>query len=464
VEAPSHCGAHYDVWNEITTGLKAKGWHQSSSPKKSGIILLKQCCMTSEEIDRAIKDISKLAKQKVHAKIFLGECITRTKELVEVAKKQLHELEVYTFTNSQEFFQQLEEVYEQSEEPTLSIVGDNAAIINIASGCNRKCAFCKVAYMDFPLESVPMETILHKINMAKAKGTHKVILNAMSSTQYNDNGRRFHDLLKAVLEIPEMYYQVNGMVMPELTDKALEILRNPRFFSVQMEVQSFIPEVRKHMNVGEISTERILYIFEQMRGKQIISNLITGFYRERDKNFQEQLELIQKNNLFFLSTTNLVPTPGTPAAILNNPTPSQAKERILKIMRLLNKMRSDVAKEMIGKEQTCMVISEDSIKGPMLLAENGVFIRSNDPTLRMGQTLKVVPKRIEGLFCGENQLLILSVDDQKTEQEYDEEVMWNLLCSMGQEKLAQTKMTEGFNRSDLSLRQYCEKKFAEEMK
>jgi len=136
----------------------------------------------------------------------------------------------------------------------------------------------------------------------------------------------------------------------------------------------------------------------------------------------------------------------------------------LALWRLLNKMRSDVAKEMIGKEQTCMVISEDSIKGPMLLAENGVFIRSNDPTLRMGQTLKVVPKRIEGLFCGENQLLILSVDDEKTEQEYDEEVMWNLLYSMGQEKLAQTKMTEGFNRSDLSLRQYCEKKFAEEMK
>ena len=118
----------------------------------------------------------------------------------------------------------------------------------------------------------------------------------MNSTQYNDNGKHFQDLLEAVLEIPDVYYQINGIVMAELTDRALELLRDRRFFSVQVEVQTFIPEVRKHMNVGEISPERILHIFEQLRGKQILSNLIVGAYREKDRTFQEQLDLIQVIN------------------------------------------------------------------------------------------------------------------------------------------------------------------------
>lgn len=464
VEAPTNCGAHYDCWKEIISNLKAKGWHQSNNPKKSGIILVKQCCMTTEEIDRAIHDIAGLAKKRIQGKVFLGECISRTKELVEAARKKLPDLQMYTFTTPKEFFEKLDESYRKPEIPTLSIVGDNSAIINIANGCNRKCSFCKVAYMDCPFESVPLETILQKIKMAKEKGVCKIILNAMNSTQYNDNSKHLDTLLKAVLDIPGMYYQVNGIVMPELTDKALEILKNPRFFSVQMEVQTFIPEVRKYMGVGEIPIDRILYIFEQMRGKHITSNIITGFYRERDKNFKEQLDIIRENNLFFLSVTPLVPTPGTPAAKLNNPTTSKMQAHCLEIAHLLSTMRSTLAKEMIGKEQTCMVISEDPSKRPMLLAENGVFIRSDNPDLKMGQIVKVVPKQILGLFCGENQLLILSVEE-KSKQEFDEQIMYDFLYAMAQGKFTESNIqVESFNRNDLSLKAYCEKKFAEEMK
>ena len=102
--------------------------------------------------------------------------------------------------------------------------------------------------------------------------------------------------------------------------------------------------------------------------------------------------------MFFLSITYLVPTPGTPLATMNNPTHSQTQERMIKATRVLGKMRSDLAKEMLGKEQTCMVISEDMKGSIMLLAENGVFIRTRGIKLHMGQILNVVPKYLEGLL------------------------------------------------------------------
>ena len=463
VETSSNCANHQDCWKEIIGTLKAKGWHSSTNPKKSGIILLKECCMTTKEIDRAIKDIADLAKKGVQAEIFLGECLSRTKPFIEVVKKKLPQLKLHTFTTSQEFFLQLNDYYDKPKELTLSVAKDNSAIINIANGCNRKCSFCKVSYMDLPLKSVPMKIILQKIKIAKSKGIRKVVLNAMNSTQYNDNGKHFQDLLEAVLEIPDVYYQINGIVMAELTDRALELLRDRRFFSVQVEVQTFIPEVRKHMNVGEISPERILHIFEQLRGKQILSNLIVGAYREKDRTFQEQLDLIQSNNLFFLSVIDLIPTPGTPSATMNNPSCSKAKERIIKATRVLTRLRSDLAKQMIGKEQTCMVISENIDGHAMLLSENGVLIRTKASNLLMGQILDVVPKQVEGLFYGENQLLILSTEEKSDKKMFGEETMWSFMCTMMEEQLRGAKMTEGFNRNNLSLETYCEKKLSEEL-
>ena len=83
---------------------------------------------------------------------------------------------------------------------------------------------------------------------------------------------------------------------------------------------------------------------------------------------------------------------------MNNPSCSKAKERIIKATRVLTRLRSDLAKQMIGKEQTCMVISENIDGHAMLLSENGVLIRTKASNLLMGQILDVVPKQVKGLF------------------------------------------------------------------
>lgn len=462
VESPKNCGLHYDSWQEITMRLKAEGWVKSSNLARCGIILLKQCCMTTEEINQAIQELAKLGKKNVQARIFLGECLSQTKELVEVFRKKFPNLDVNTFTSVQEFFEKLGGKYEELQTPILSVFEDSA-IITIAYGCNRRCSFCKTNYKDVPFSSVPLELILQKIEQAKAKGIRKIVLNASNSTQYNDNGRHFQELLEAVLAIPDVYYQVNGITMVELTDNTIEILKNPRFFCVQIEAQSFIPEVRKYMGVGDISIERMLFIFEQMKGKMILSNLIVGFYKEREKNFQEQLKLIQEKKFFFLSITNLVATPGTPAASLNNPSKSLVKYRTLEAVRTLGKIRQDIAQEMLGKEQTCMVISKSNHRGVILLAENGVLIRSKNFHWNIGQKVKVIPKQIHGLFHGDDQLLILDEEiGEAIERNFDASLMSDSFFNSVQ-KACKNNMGEAFNRTDLSLRAYCEKRFLEEL-
>jgi len=464
VDGSAQCGIHYEAWQEITDRLKEEGWHEVHNPKKSGIILLKQCCMTTDEISETIKILAGLKKKNLQCKIFLGECISRTKALVEVAKEMLPTLKLYTFTTPREFFEQLGEPYEKSETPILAVAADNSAIINISYGCNRRCGFCKVAYMDYPFWCVPMEEILQKARMASEQGIKKVVLNAMNSTQYNDSGKKLQDLLKALLGIPGVYYQLNGIVMADLTDEMLDLLRDERFICLQMEAQSFIPEVRERMGVGKLSPERMLYIFKQLEGKWIFSNIMTGYHRENDANFKKQLEIIEENNLFFFTVNFLVPTPGTRAASLNNPTQSQALERLIDLSNVLANLRKKLAEDMIGKPQTCMVVSKQPKGQYLLLAKNGVVITMDSGDLSIGQSVTVTPKHIMSLFGGSDQVFTLTTEEKTAKQEFDEAAMCEMMFNIMKKEMARKKTKEGFNRTDMTLSEFCRGKFAQELK
>ena len=98
IEATSNCGAHYECWQKITKRLEAEGWRKTKKVRSSGIILVKQCCMTTEELNEAMDSLVQLSKEKVQGRVFLGECLSRTKELVEVVKKKLANLKIFQFT------------------------------------------------------------------------------------------------------------------------------------------------------------------------------------------------------------------------------------------------------------------------------------------------------------------------------------------------------------------------------
>lgn len=454
IEATSNCGAHYECWQKITKRLEAEGWRKTKKVRSSGIILVKQCCMTTEELNEAMDSLVQLSKEKVQGRVFLGECLSRTKELVEVVKKKLANLKIFQFTTPEEFFSQLGEPYEEAS-VTPTILQDGSAIINISYGCNRKCTFCKVAYMDYKFQSVPMSEIVETVKMAQQQGVKRVVLNAMNSTEYNDQGKRLPDLLRTLLEIPDMLYQLNGIVLAELTDETIELLRNPRFVYLQMELQSFIPAVREKMGVGEMTKERILSIFKRLQGKMIASNVMTGYCRENDANFREQLEIIEQNNLHFLSVNFLVPTPGTKAASLHNPSTEKAKKRLVELTEVLLNLRLKFAEDMIGKEQTGIVYAACKRGEALVLCDKGAFVSVRGNNFEVGQRITVVPMSIKGLFVTEQQSLILSTE-AKREGEMDEERAMKMMISISKMRMENEETCGRFNIMDMSLTKYCE--------
>lgn len=465
LEGPSHCGTYHEHWQEITTKLNTDGWKRTKNIKLSDIILVKQCCMTTEEIDNAMSALVELSRKKVQGKVFLGECLSQTTDLIEALKEKLPDWKFSQFTTPAEFFYQLEGRFEPNATPTLMVLEDGNALVNISYGCKRKCAFCKVAYMKQEFYSVPLEEVLEKIWLAKQQGIKKVTLNASNSTEYNDAGRDLSDLLKAVLEIPDMIYHVNGMALVELTEETIEILRNPRFVLVQMELQSFIPEVREKMEVGAIDIPKVLSIFKKMQGKAIYSTIITGFCRENNANFRQQLKIIEDNNLFFFATTNLIATPGTKAGELRNPSALQAQYRMTELVKLLMKLRKKVAQEMIGKEQQGIVFALKPEQ--LVLCGNGVMVKTDQKGLEIGKRVTVTPRCIRTLFGAQDQVFILSTkegDEVAAGANMNEEQAVKMMSSMLAMEMATNQSSGGPNMAPGTLRQYCKDYLTREMK
>lgn len=461
VGSKPECSMHIECWNEITEGLKALGYKKQSNVKNSDIILFRHCLMTSEEIKEALLELKDLSKKNPKGKVFLNECLSRTSELVETLKMSLTNLKIYQFTTAKEFFEALGQKYTKKEELHLLVDEDKGAIINITDGCKMKCTFCKLRYMDYEFVSFPFDEILAKVTLAKERGYRKVTLNAMNSTEYNYHGKTFQDLLKALLEIPDMLYQVNGIVMAELTDEALEVLTDKRFFCVQMELQSLIEDVREKMQVGKLSQEKILHIFDKMKGKYIVSNVMVGYCREHDKNFAEQLRIIEENNLFFLTVNNLVPTPGTKSSLMLNPSIDTANLRMAILAGVLTKLRRKIADSMIGKEQNGLVIHVFKDGSSMVLCDTGVLLHNTMGKFEVGQNVTVVPRSIKNFFDPHNQYLILSTENANPDMlkmvNAEEKLMLSMQDFIKMKNSSSNETIPNFNNNPISLKEYCKR-------
>ncbi len=147
------------------------------------------------------------------------------------------------------------------------VVMGGAATINIAQGCNCRCSFCKVHYLDYMrLTSRPMEEVLDLVRQALERGIRTIVLTAENSTEYGiDIGTSLRTLLEQIL--------------------AMEDLR----------------------------------FLDALQDKFLISNLMTGFPGHSILEFNREMRRVRTHHLYYLSLDNYDDTPGVPSHELYQP-------------------------------------------------------------------------------------------------------------------------------------------------
>jgi len=175
----------------------------------------------------------------------------------------------------------------------------------ICEGCNSKCSFCKMHYMNNPLTSIPIETVLDNIKKISNNKIAKLTLHGLSLGQYGIDlygYPRLHEVLEYVESL-------NGIKVLHLTDTAPQnmypelinqIAKSKKIKQIDLPFQTASNRLLKLMNRG-YKIEDVTNIINQIRAGnpdiRFNATLMVSFPTETFEDIQMTLDYMAENQI-----------------------------------------------------------------------------------------------------------------------------------------------------------------------
>ena len=319
-------------------------------------IIVQYFCILSKDCLNTVADVMAFLKQfknyKPECKIIVGGCAETVIDF-----KKIYPFIDGAFDKFEMVPQVLSMLGKEEKKNIISMPIENRrAEILVSSGCNRHCSFCKKGYMPMEYHSVPMEEILYQVRYATENRVRYLALVGENLTEYGIDlyqKRMIVELLKEILNVGKFIKGITlgGIVIEEMTPELIELIaKEPRIHTVQLEIQSLIPEVRKAMNIDP-SIDKVLRVMDRLSNKAILSNIMVGHPGETESGFKKQLELVKKHNLYFIQVNKFDNTPGTKSYEMEQIPDKIVERRIMELAKVVVQLRSKKVLQLMGESK-----------------------------------------------------------------------------------------------------------------
>lgn len=218
-----------------------------------------------------------------------------------------------------------------------------SAFLSVQEGCDKFCAFCVVPYTRGAEVSRPVSAILAEAERLAAKGIVEITLLGQNVNAFHGEGPDGKSwglgrLLRAVAEIEGVKRLRYTTSHPRDMDD--ELIAAHRDLDVLMPylhlpVQSGSDVMLAAMN-RKHTRDDYFRLVDKLRGARadlaLSSDFIVGFPGERDKDFQDTLDLVMKVGYASAFSFAYSARPGTPASGLGNQVEEVVKQERLQIL------------------------------------------------------------------------------------------------------------------------------------
>ena len=241
------------------------------------------------------------------------------------------------------------------------------APLKIASGCDRRCAFCAIPYFRGSFISRPPEEVLEEAKWLADNGVSELFLVSENTTSYGkDLGdlRLMEKILHQFTEIPgvervRLSYLQPAEVRPTLLQAMIETEKVAPYFDLSFQHTS-ASVLRRMRRFGD--SEKFLHLINQIRALSpeagIRSNFIVGFPGETQADFDELASFITSAKLDAIGIFGYSDEDNTEALDLAEKVDDDLiKERVETLSSLADEMVSARAAARIG--ETVRVLIED---------------------------------------------------------------------------------------------------------
>ena len=272
------------------------------------------------------------------------------------------------------------------------------AWVSIMYGCNNFCSYCIVPYVRGRERSRLPEDILAECRELIARGYKELTLLGQNVNSYGKDlgsGVDFAELMARIAELPgEFTLRFMTSHPKDASEKLFDTMASHEKIAKQFHLpfQSGNDRILKEMN-RHYDRARYLSLIEYGRKKMpelvFTSDVIVGFPRETEEEFEDTVSLIEQVRFDALFTFIYSPRPGTPAAKMPDPTPREEKNRRFdRLLAVQNQISEEKHRAYVGKTLRVLVDGRD---GDQLTArtDGGRLVRFEGSDDLIGQFLNL---------------------------------------------------------------------------
>jgi tRNA-2-methylthio-N6-dimethylallyladenosine synthase len=238
-----------------------------------------------------------------------------------------------------------------------------SSYLSITRGCDSFCSYCVVPYVRSQLRSRPVEDVLKEAEKLINEGTNEIILLGQNINDYYYKGMDFPAILKKVSKIKGLKLLSFLTSHPaDLPDNLFAVMANSPVITryLHLPIQSGSDKILKKM-MRRYTSDYYVNLVEKARDLMpdltLTTDIIVGFPGETEIDFKQTLDLVKSIRFDQAYMFVYSEREGTLACLFTDHVKdSLKKKRLQMLIATQNKITSEKAKKLLGKEFQVLTI------------------------------------------------------------------------------------------------------------
>ena len=362
------------------------GYERTENAGEADWILVNTCAVREHAEMRALGNIGQLShykKANPHLIIAVCGCMVQQEHMTEKLRRSYPYVDLVFGTHALWRFPQLlyqrltqdKRVFDIADEPgriaedlPVARPGGVQAWLSIMYGCNNYCSYCIVPYVRGRERSREPGRIEEEFRALLADGYREITLLGQNVNSYGKDLPQpvsFAQLLERLNAIPgEFWIRFMTSHPKDMTPALIDtIARCPKVArKLHLPFQSGSDTVLQRMNRGYTAghyLSLIDYARDRMPELEFSSDVIVGFPNETAEEFSKTMDLVRRVRFQSLFTFLYSPRSGTPAAAMEDATPTEEKkQRFSQLLACQNEITRQVNQTYLSRRLRVLIDGE----------------------------------------------------------------------------------------------------------
>jgi threonylcarbamoyladenosine tRNA methylthiotransferase MtaB len=350
------CRLNFSESGSIAQGFVDRGYEVVEFGENADVVFLNTCTVTDGADSSCRNLIRKAQTSAPEAKIVVAGCYAqmeadKIKQMqgVDLILGTSEKYKVFDYLESEDDLQvHIDKTSDFQGAATTLADSHTRAFLKIQDGCNYVCSFCIIPFARGRSRAISVNEALKEAKALATQGFKEIVLTGVNIGEYETaSGEKLTDLVKAIVELPQIQRLRLGSVEPNtITKELLEVLKasgkyqNHFHIPLQSGSDAILSSMRRKYTSSDYQniTQMIKSYFPEAA---FGADVIVGYPGETEEQFLETFNFLRSGPITHFHIFPYSKRKGTTAARLENQIQSSVKKERVKTLMMLGQAKLD---------------------------------------------------------------------------------------------------------------------------